>query len=64
LSSNRATYRAKRTDLLRMKMTGKAPEPTPMAVMLRATSRNSELKPQNESQVEARVTPAIGFVHP
>ena len=41
----------------------KAPEPTPVAVMPRATSRIAEMKPRNQKGTEARVTPATGVAH-
>ncbi len=51
-------------DIFRMKnRPNKAPEPTPVAVMPRATSRVTEMKPQNQKRREARVTPATVVAH-
>ena len=41
----------------------KAPEPTPVAVMPRATSRVIEMKPRHQKRSEARVTPATSVAH-
>ena len=41
----------------------KSPEPTPVAVMPRAMSRGTEMKPQKRKRSEARVTPATGVAH-
>ena len=41
----------------------KAPEPTPVAVMPRATESAFEMKPRTENRSAARVMPATGVAH-